>query len=525
MQRHASAMVASKTNRSSGSIGSSSSSRIPCLAATATAAASVGGVRFISGAAKRRLKKALPQQGPSVEGTELVYNFRDYEYIRSIDAANAWAMQTMHDLNLLDSSTGTIPSDPDRSAATVFSAAHRNEPPLFLGIDVGWNRFAPKRVAAETHMLHVSLPNRPVGSFHVSAMNREYRSNNNLPLDHPRSEKTPSMTNPFLPPQPPHSTRVSFAAFPSALRYLLELPHVRAVGLDVNRDVARCKRKFGAHIPFRIELERLSLGMNPRRKKVTMAHLCREYLTRTTSTTMATTTDNDSDTDTNTDIADSDSNNDTDTTAASTTTSPVIIEPTIGQWDKADFAQDPLPVQLIQYGALEALLFRQLAETMLPLAAAISQAQQQSAANDVETNAVRVRRPNPRTHPNKKPALKQKELAEAAAKLLHNSFQIGSPVEIYLSWDDHSADGIVEYIGGAERMGESYQFGDLIIGTDRALVRLTQVYFRERYPTYGGETFRVYGADWEHDVTLQYIFESNNPIVAVNLKDLKHPTD
>lgn len=38
---------------------------------------------------------------------------------------------------------------------------------------------------------------------------------------------------------------------------------------------------------------------------------------------------------------------------------------------------------------------------------------------------------------------------------------VGTKVKMYLQWDDYSADGIVEFIGGM--LGESRQFGDLIV--------------------------------------------------------------
>lgn len=185
-------------------------------------------LRSISSAKKKKMKYFLdriylPKPKPSIVGQELVDSFVDYELMETKDAANEWAIAAMRDLQ---------------------DSIELSQEKVLAGVDVGWNRHAKKPLRAATHILHVSLPGRPVGVFHLRAMKV------NDELD-----------------------------FPEQLRNLLHLPNLLGCGLGINRDLARLKRKMGVHVPLRVELDKL-LKILDRKQECTMQYMCQRYLDR-----------------------------------------------------------------------------------------------------------------------------------------------------------------------------------------------------------------------------------------------------
>lgn len=324
---------------------------------------------------KMKRKRLREKYRPSKLGVDLVDGFDDYKLMETKEEANEWAIAAMHDLK----------------------DSIESQEKVFVGVDVGWNRYAKKPLRAATHILHVSLPEKPVGAFHLRAMKVNDKSD-----------------------------------FPEHLRELLQLPNLRACGLDINRDLARLKRKMGIFVPLRIELDRLATIHNPDRLRVYMQYLCKRYLDRE-------------------------------------------IEPTIGV--SADYAQDPLPLQLIKYGALEALHFRLLAEIMT-----------------------------------------EQVLKDPVIPV---EWEVGTEVKVFLTRRECVAKGVIAYLGGM--LGESLQFGDLMINKGMALVRLTDVYDPSALPFYRKETMQLYGAPGVRSVTLGFICESDNPLLAIDTMKLQLP--
>lgn len=186
-----------------------------------------------------------------------------YTFMTSCDAANTWAMAVTN--SLLD------------------TTMRQGSSSLLIGVDCEWNVGDD---TATTRLLQVSLPGQPVGVFHLSAMGVSDESN-----------------------------------FPDMLKKLLQLPQLRACGVQIGGDLARLQ-KLGVSIEKRIELQQLALVHDPNQENGTsLEALCRRYLQKNVNKN--------------------------------------------GQCD--DYSQEPLPTKLVEYAALDAMLSRQLADTMLAL--------------------------------------------------------------------------------------------------------------------------------------------------------------
>jgi hypothetical protein len=294
----------------------------------------------------------------------------DYTFCATKDAADVWAQAAMNSLMpMID--TGAK---------------------ILAGIDLEWIIGE-----TETNLLQVlSLPDLPVGVFHLSAME----------IDND---------------------------FPNSLKDLLELPNLRACGVQIGGDLSRLKA-LGVNIQSRIELQQLAAAHDKNQDGTSLSALCRRYLKKNVDKS--------------------------------------------GQ--NADYSQEPLPPELIKYGALDALLSRRLAETIAELVAA------KGPAESV------VDAPNSNT------------LAE------------GTQVNVLIGGKCAAAGKIV-YVGGVN--GESRMFGKLLVSNQKAIVRLTEVHVRGLKPP-----FRKSQDVWPKNVTIGWVFlNSPDRDMAVKTSNLAVP--
>lgn len=345
----------------------------------------------------------LPLPEPSEKGKALVDNFTQYDLIASVEAANAWAIQTMEALQLKPLSPLS------------------NSQKILVGLDVGWSFYAKRKLKAPTHIVHVSSPHSDrVASFHLTAdtMNVQDAS-----------------------------------GFPESLRQLLQHPSVLLCGVDINRDLARLRRKMNVYVDTRLELDVLAKVHTPKEKAdTTMAFLCQRYLD-------------------------------------------IEVEPTIGL--KCDYSATPLPLQIIQYGALEALHSRLLAETMIKWTPKV---EEPLSKEEEEANSKKKKR-------------KIKIVPGSEIDLHHK-------VVVYFSGKQPVGEGVVQFVGG--KMGIAKLFGDLIVNKGKALVRITKILKPHAVPTFNDHTRHLYGMlNYDGKARLHQVYFSKVPVVAVPTSKLK----
>jgi hypothetical protein len=352
---------------------------------------------------KDELKLRQFEKLQSVAGQQLVNDFEEYKLFENADEANQWAEQMIQSLEAQ-------------------RKTNNNNQPIYVGIHVGWNLYGKKREKLVTHLFSISFPNQPVICLSLYKM------------DCYRDE----------------------TKFPANVRTLLQLPYIKACGVNINRFLARIKRYLHIIIPIRIELEKLAMIMEPRTIKEeirqemgyldffedrkgkhlpTMKLLCSKYLN-------------------------------------------IDVDATIGKPHAIDYFQDPIPVRIIKFATLEAYHYRLLGETMFTVL-----------ENDITM-------PQPSAQ-----------------------FQVGTKVKVYIgSRVDHVAEGIIEYLGGIN--GECVGFGEKMINQGNAIVRIIEVIKWDARPKYLKETYMLYGLQWERDVTLGTVLNSPLPLIAIDTKRL-----
>ena len=140
-----------------------------------------------------------------------------------------------------------------------------------------------------------------------------------------------------------------------------------------------------------------------------------------------------------------------------------------------NYSQDPLPVPLVRYAALDALVSRRCAEKML---------------DEIYRKKI--------SHPNQ-------------IILPTDELEVGDTVK-YIVSRNVVAKGIVSFIG---KNGFMQKWGNLTVGKNKALIRLTNIYVPGTKPSHSDGTFDC------KTTTIKNIFEAKNPpILAVHTSAL-----